>query len=385
MLDPSANEAPASPRTSQLFVGVFFLLVVVSSLIVQTAVELSRGQSPGALEVFRQKPTAANLRAYEHTLEDASLIARTLRPLFQFIQTVWLRDGGEKALLGRDGWLFYKPGYTDMLAPPGGPTMDDAVTAIVSWRDALAARGIHLLVVPVPNKEGVYPDFITGRVGAGRSLVAPTTQELLKRLRAARVDYLDLFELYARLRSRATTADPALYLKQDSHWSPAGVDAAATAVAQRLLENNWVSRGTVEYQAVPVQTNRVGDLLRMLQAPLIERCSTPEAITCARVVRRDNAQPYHDDAESEVLVLGDSFLRVYQQDEPGSAGLIAHLAMELRRPLTSIVNDGGASTLVRQELYRRPALLKNKRVVIWEFVERDIRLGMEGWQQVPLP
>jgi hypothetical protein len=40
---------------------------------------------------------------------------------------------------------------------------------------------------------------------------------------------------------------------------------------------------------------------------------------------------------------------------------------------------------VRQELYRRPALMKNKRVVVWEFVERDIRLGTEGWQPVPLP
>jgi hypothetical protein len=40
---------------------------------------------------------------------------------------------------------------------------------------------------------------------------------------------------------------------------------------------------------------------------------------------------------------------------------------------------------VRQELYRRPALLQHKRVVVWEFVERDLRLGTEGWQQVPLP
>jgi peptidoglycan/xylan/chitin deacetylase (PgdA/CDA1 family) len=29
--------------------------------------------------------------------------------------------------------------------------------------------------------------------------------------------------------------------------------------------------------------------------------------------------------------------------------------------------------------------LKNKRVVVWEFVERDIHLGTEGWQHVPLP
>ena len=84
-------------------------------------------------------------------------------------------------------------------------------------------------------------------------------------------------------------------------------------------------------------------------------------------------------------MLGDSFLRIYETDEPGAAGFISQLARELKRPVASIVNDGGASTLVRQELNRRPALLSNKRVVIWEFVERDIRLGVEGWQHIPLP
>jgi len=87
----------------------------------------------------------------------------------------------------------------------------------------------------------------------------------------------------------------------------------------------------------------------------------------------------------EVLkVLGDSFLRIYSQDEPGAAGFVAHLARELGFPLSSIVNDGGASTLVRQQFSRNPTLLANKKVIVWEFVERNIRFGAEGWQIVPL-
>ena len=102
------------------------------------------------------------------------------------------------------------------------------------------------------------------------------------------------------------------------------------------------------------------------------------------MVQPDDGAPYRDAPEAEVLILGDSFLRIYEQDEPRAAGFIAHVARELGRPLTSIVNDGGASTLVRQELARRPALLMNKKLVIWEFAERDIRYGTEGWQIVPL-
>src|SRR5262249_18355895 len=108
-----------------------------------------------------------------------------------------------------------------------------------------------------------------------------------------------------------------------------------------------------------------------------------EEVFCDQVMR--DGHPYKDDPRSPVLVLGDSFLRIYQTDEPGSAGFIAALARELKQPLASIVNDGGASTLVRQELRRRPDLVKQTELVIWEFAERDLRFGTEGWKLVPLP
>ena len=111
-----------------------------------------------------------------------------------------------------------------------------------------------------------------------------------------------------------------------------------------------------------------------------------------------------------MLVLGDSFCRIYQYPEPqslgelaaattaaparesgpkrllpGSAGFISHLALALRSPVDAIVSDGGAATDVRRRLSTDPEILEGKRVVIWEFVERDIALGAEGWEEVPLP
>jgi hypothetical protein len=364
-----------------------FVAVIVSVPLLQLAVELRQGGGVRAFELFQQHPTSANLRAYEHNLEDASVVARALRPLFQFAQFTWLRDGGEKALVGRDGWLFYKPGFDDMVTR-GNPmtATNDPVAAIVAFRDALAARGIQLLVVPAPNKESIYPDRLSARVPKGQVVVSPAARDLLARLGAAKVECVDLFAVFAAARTNgaATNATP-LYLKQDSHWSPAAVALAAQAVAQRLKELGWAKPGTLAYRerATPVQ--RLGDVLRMLQSTPIERVSVPESVPCVQIVRDEGGQPYEDDPQSEVLILGDSFLRIYQQDEPGGAGFIAHLARELRQPLTSVVNDGGASTLVRQELHRRPALLQNKRLAVWEFVERDIRLGTEGWQHVPLP
>jgi hypothetical protein len=258
--------------------------------------------------------------------------------------------------------------------------------AICAFRDDLAARGIHLVVVPAPNKESIYPERLSSRARGLRTAVCPETRDLLESLRVAGVETADLFRVFEEAKQqRSAPADQPLYLAQDSHWSPAGVAVAARAVARRILERGWIEPGQVEYAGKPAPVVRLGDVLRMLQVPQIERSRNPESVASVQVVRRDNGQPYRDDANAEVLVLGDSFLRIYEQDDPGAAGFIAHLAQELRQPVTSLVSDGGASTLVRQELFRRPALLRNKTVVIWEFVERDLRFGAEGWQRVPLP
>ena len=129
----------------------------------------------------------------------------------------------------------------------------------------------------------------------------------------------------------------------------------------------------------------MGDIVEMLRVPALEDRLGPEEINCVQVTRREDGLPYRDDPRSEVLVLGDSFLRIYERDEPGAAGLVAHLARELEQPLASIVSDGGAATRVRQELRRHPEALRGKKVVIWEFAERDIGLAEDGWVELPLP
>ena len=160
---------------------------------------------------------------------------------------------------------------------------------------------------------------------------------------------------------------------------------AASTVAQRILHAGWVDEARIRYLHTRVVGRRYGDVLRMIRAPQIERLYTPESMTCFQVVKAHTGEVYQDDPHSPVLVLGDSFLRIFERDEPGSGGFVAHLAANLGFGLTSLVNDGGASTLVRQQLARRPDLLEGKKVVVWEFVERDIRFGTEGWQVIPLP
>jgi hypothetical protein len=380
-------------RDPQWFLILTFLAILAGVPLVQILIELRGEDDVRALEVFRRPPTAANLRAYERDLEDANWAARTTRPWIQFALFQGLGYGGAKVTRGTDGWFFYKPGLNYLLARPGSAeaagATNDPLPAIVHFRDQLAARGIRLVLMPVPNKESVYPDRLTPRAAALPGILAPRTRDLLERLRAADVEFIDLFADFARARQAAATDPsspaPPLYLAQDTHWSPAGVQLAAQTAARRLLELGPVRPGPVAYDARPATIQRLGDILRMMQVPLVEQSTTPETVPCLQVVRRADGQPYEDSPTAEILVLGDSFCRIYQHDAPGNAGFVAHLAKELGQPLLALVNDGGGSTLVRRELHGRPAFLARKKIVLWEFVERDIALGLEGWQRVPLP
>jgi len=378
-------------KGKSVFLVAAFIAIIFSVGLVQTGFELSRSEMPQFVELFLQPPTKANLREFEKDLEKACWFSQKLRPWMQYLQFVVLKEAGDKALIGRQGWFFYKPGVrylTEKLPVAKNYVSEqgDCVSAILSFHNQLAARGIQLLVVPVPGKASVYPEMLTSRASRIKRPVNSHTIEIISKLRQAEIEVVDLGEVFSQARAGSVpNNDTEYYLPQDTHWSPEGVRLAANTVARRILDLGWVANGTVEYDLKSVKTKRYGDILRMMQVPQIERRFQPVELPCTQVVHADTGRPYQDGPMSEILVLGDSFLRIYERDEPGSGGFIAHLARELKSPITSIVNDGGASTLVRQQLSRKPALLASKKLVIWEFVERDIRFGTEGWQQITLP
>ena len=65
------------------FLIVVFLGMLAGPPLVQTVVEAWRGEWPRALQVFAQRPTPENLRAYDKSLEDSSVTVRALRPWMQ--------------------------------------------------------------------------------------------------------------------------------------------------------------------------------------------------------------------------------------------------------------------------------------------------------------
>jgi len=435
--NPSLAPAPGS-RWSDLGLILGFLAIIVSVPVFQTCVELFHGERVQATDVFRTKPAAGNFRQYEHTLEQKSLVQEAFRPRVREFLFASLRETGAKAILGRDGWLFYRPDVRCLVEPdrpdPGDPESkwveagkpssrhESVVHAIVRFRDQLKTRGIVLLVVPIPGKPSVYPDQVTSRLAGKADLVRSPTLDLIQALRSQGVEVADLFALFqqARKDGHEPESESPLYLRTDTHWTPVGARLAAEEVAGEMRRLKFVSGKPRDFQIRDVRVDRNGDIVEMMQTPGVTNVFSPQTVICQQVldpvfgplIPAASSRPgtcTFPGGNAEILVLGDSFSRIYQFPEPqslgalpdaappsgtekmtkrllpGSAGFVSHLAVAIKAPVDCIYSDGGAATDCRRKLSTNPEILEGKKVVVWTFVERDIALGRQGWEDVDLP
>jgi hypothetical protein len=407
-----------------------FALVTGGVPVVQVMIEWRHGGRIQALDLVRYPPRAENLRRYERGLEARCWVPVLTRPMMREMLFELLRDPGQEALLGQDDWLFYRPGVRYLAGsvrkstalldglqqePTAANTWQNTLLIIREFREQLQERGIELLVVPVPGKASIHPDRLTSRYeGASASLRSPT-EDFIDALRDAGVEVVDLFTVFRQARVNGMTA----YLEQDTHWTPEGAELAAQTVGDHLRALGWIGTGTKHFELREARVLRHGDIVEMTGLSGMRRRYRGQMVTCRQVVdaelgalipsQADRPGTYRDPrGGSRVLVLGDSYSRVYQYAEPrtlgaviepedlrvvdaamaarllpGSAGFIAHLARVLAGSVDALVSDGGAATDVRQRLSVDPEILEAKSVVIWQFAERD--LGLSEWERVPLP
>ena len=405
--------------------------------------------------------TSRYLRAFENKIDDESAIVLALRPKYQLAVWNLFSDPGEKVVLGaagdcigkscgreeakpEDKWLFYRQDVEFLVQPSPldvrSAKLDNPVKAIEKFRDQLKAKGVELLVVITPGKPSIYPERLTGKnsdaagTAAGENAAGLQShgKKILDSLTRAGFNTVDLYTPLLAAKSR-DSVDGALYLNDDTHWTPRGAELAADVIAKKVREMvdagtvKFRGKDTVRYVVSDSIADRMGDVGEMSglnkfgvfkvqqvtghvvsQQNIKERteklpmdtacvataknackkndsCFTAQSALCERdtVLYDTTITPFKDDfRKSEILILGDSFSRIYQTDSPVNAGWIAHFAKNMNARVASIVSDGGASTLVREKLARKSSVLKGKKLLIWEFVERDLRFGAEGWKDV---
>lgn len=289
---------------------------------------------------------------------------------------------------GRDGWLFLEselhfsqfPAFWGESAHKASrsskPETADPAPAIIDFHKQLEARGIVLVLAPVPPKSWVSPHAPAGPF-AGKD--ADSLGRFYEVLRQGGVRVVDLRPEFEKREG----SGEGMYCKTDSHWSGAGCVAAAQALA------GAVAPLLKQPAANPLQTTwksvrAPGDLASLLQPP-----STEEEEMKVRQVSDTGGDALKADPASPLLLIGDSHTLVFHDFLSDKAGLPDQLAHE-----TGVVPDwigtrGSGANAVRISLLRRaakdPKYLASKKVVVWCFAAREFTEADQGWQQVPLP
>jgi alginate O-acetyltransferase complex protein AlgJ len=146
--------------------------------------------------------------------------------------------------------------------------------------------------------------------------------------------------------------------------------------------------GVKEYVPEWKEADREGDLGSLVGRD--GRKLPPEKIAVQSVSEKGTGAPVLDDANSPLLLLGDSHTLIYHDRDflPVRAGLVDQLALQLGFAPDLIGTSGSGATPVRINLYRRsgkdPNYLAKKKVVVWCFAAREFTEATEGWAKVPI-
>ncbi|MFL6568993.1 MAG: alginate O-acetyltransferase AlgX-related protein [Chthoniobacterales bacterium] len=362
-----------------------FLITILSVPLIQFA----RGPSPlRALPRLDQLWHGEDLKSAEKTLEAESVVSQWLLPRAQSILIGKLRAANEQVFLGRDGWLFYRPDVeyvtgAPFLAPAqlqrrthAARIQPDPVKAIVQFRDQLAARGIDLVVLPIPTKATIQGEKLSARVLPNESLQNASFTEFQNKLTAASVR---LFDPTTALMQRKSAP---VYLDTDTHWRPVTMQFVAQNLAASL--NLPPSPNNASLQVSEKEVEAVGDISRMLKLPN----ETSQKVTIQQVTNGNSL--WRPSRDADVLLLGDSFSNTFSLEALGwgeSAGFAEHLSVAFGgRPLDCILrnSDGAFATreMLANELARGRDRLAGKTLVIWEFAARELAFG--NWKLIEL-
>lgn len=341
-------------------------------------------------------PTRGELKHFEDSVRDGSRAAEFVQPRLQALLCQWGGSGSSGVVVGRDGWLFFRPGIDSLT---GGAFLDSQVMMrrTRNWKDAAAVEQLHpdprpailqfkaqveaagarLLLLPVADKATLQSDQLTRRSIAA-PVHNPSFHALLEEIGRAGVEVFD--PAPAKL-----TPGESRYLIQDTHWTPRWMEEVARALARRIDPN---AKPTADLRRQNVTLSNSGDLVEMLRLGERQELFRPQGVETRRVVTA-SGKPLRPDTSSPILLLGDSFSNIYSAGQMGwgdSAGLPEQLSFYLGQTIDWMArNDAGAHAtreMLATKIAQGENRLAGKKVVIWQIAERELALG--NWKLIDM-
>jgi alginate O-acetyltransferase complex protein AlgJ len=161
-------------------------------------------------------------------------------------------EGRSGVVIGKDGWLF----SSEEFRATGDHAVDvaNAAKGIAEVRDTLAAKGIELVVVPLPAKADIYREHLAD---------TPLPEELSTLYASFRSALADggVKTVDTRPSILASKDKGAAFLQTDTHWTPLGAEVTAAAVGEAIGQQF----ATTQYRVADVApVPRQGDLSKFI-------------------------------------------------------------------------------------------------------------------------
>lgn len=276
-------------------------------------------------------------------------------------------EGRPGVQIGEQGWLYSSEEFKAEV--DGAQQVRENLALIKGVRDELAQHDVMLLLAIVPSKSRLYPEFVGDNPTS--SLRQGLYQRFLNEVRAADIAAPDLLSTL-----QAGKASGAMFLRTDTHWTPAGADLVAQQLSSTLKSAISLAGDPQVFvtQASPAKPYN-GDLTRFLPLePLfghllpppdqLRRNSTQAAEQAA------GADALFSDSEMPVALVGTSYSANPAWNFAGA------LRQHLQRDLSNHAEDG-QGPLVPMLKYLHSDELQDAppQLVIWEFPERYLPMS----------
>lgn len=265
-------------------------------------------------------------------------------------------------IVGKDSWLF--PGWGS-LTTVDVAGVDSSVTLIQAARDALAKRGVQLVVLMLPDKTLFYSD----KLPAGKVLspeVRVRYQTIQGKLTKAGIKTFDDERV---LRSLAEQGQDVFY-RTDQHWTQVAADASAVATAQlvkQVAPQLKGSPGSGMTLGADTTERRYGDMAELFLTPAQRTTIGREAF---KVRKTSAGQSLIDDSLAPVHVTGHSMVQPY-------FGFPQKLSQQLDRPVSVNWKPGNVGPwIMLMEYLESPDFKKNTpQVLVWQVFEPTFSQG----------
>jgi len=268
-------------------------------------------------------------------------------------------------LVGKDGWLF--PAWGS-LTEVDGVAIERNTALIAEARTALAAAGVELDVLVLPDKALFYEDKLPdGRrmSDAVRGRYALIHDGLGK----AQVPAVDALQVLRQVKQGGQE----VFYRSDQHWTQPAADAVAVAVAAQVRQR--VPRlqgqdGTGMALGSEITERRFGDLAELFLTDAQRKAIGRDTFT---VRRQSEQQALLDDAPAPLHVTGHSMVQPY-------FGFPQKLSNLLDRPVSVNWKPGNVGPwAMLLEYLESPEFQKARpQVLVWQMFEPSYAQGPDA-------